>query len=200
MPTEKQHHRNLRIQQAAYDVLRKKGYASASMLDIAKAAKASNETLYRRFANKRALFKSLVGTNAAAVKAELDAALDQQAPPLETLEKIGPMLLRLLVSDRAISLNRAAAADPSGELGAVITEKGRETISPLIGKVFKRASAQGAFPALTVAEAVELYLRLLIGDIQIRRVIGAVPELTDAEIDARANRALTLLIKVGANR
>lgn len=197
MPTKAQTDRRDRIEAAAYALLAQKGYGSTSMLDIAKAAKASNETLYRWYGNKRGLFLSLVQRNAAALKAQLEDALETDAPPLKTLEQIGPVLLAMLVSERAIALNRAAAADPTGELGAAVTQNGRATIAPLIKAVFDRAKRDGAFPALDADDAVALFLTLLIGDTQIRRAIGGLPELTKAEVDARAARALDLLIKCG---
>ncbi|MEO1160725.1 MAG: hypothetical protein AAFW74_09765 [Pseudomonadota bacterium] len=49
-------------------------------------------------------------------------------------------------------------------------------------------------------EAVGLYLNLLVGDLQIRRVLGAVPVLKQSEIDHRAAGALDkllVLLKVG---
>jgi hypothetical protein len=47
------------------------------------------------------------------------------------LQELGPLLLSLLTGDRAITLNRAAAADPSGELAQAIVQSGREAIAPL---------------------------------------------------------------------
>ncbi|WP_237352646.1 TetR family transcriptional regulator [Rhizobium leguminosarum] len=44
------------------------------MLDIAKAAKASNETLYRWYGDKNGLFQTMVESNARATKTALDAA------------------------------------------------------------------------------------------------------------------------------
>lgn len=182
--------RQAQIEQAAYEVLEEKGYAATSMLAIARRARASNETLYNWYGDKTGLFRALVVRNADAVRQMLEAALAQDAPALSTLEALGPELLALLTSSRAVQLNRAAAADPTGELGALLSEQGRETVAPLIGAVLERARAAGLVDYETTGEAVGLYLDLLVGDLQIRRVIGRAPQPDEVAIAERARRAL----------
>ncbi|WP_420408883.1 TetR/AcrR family transcriptional regulator [Hoeflea sp.] len=182
--------RQAQIEQAAYQVLEEKGYAATSMLAIARRARASNETLYNWYGDKTGLFRALVIRNAGAVREMLEAAIADDAPPLATLEALGPGLLTLLTGSRAVQLNRAAAADPTGELGALIAEQGRETVAPLIGAVLERARAGGLVAYESTGEAVGLYLDLLVGDLQIRRVIGRAPAPDEAAISARARRAL----------
>lgn len=188
--------RQQQIEQAAYDVLEKKGYAGASMLAIAKRAKASNETLYNWYGDKQGLFKALVARNAEEVKSLLEAELAAEEDPIETLRQLGPKLLALLTGARAVALNRAAAADPSGELGAAISEAGRETVMPLIAAVLNAAKARGQLQFDTIGEAAELYLNLLIGDLQIRRVIGRAPIPTAEFCNSRSTKALASLEKL----
>ena len=178
------------IEQAAYAVLDAKGYGGASMLAIAKAAKASNETLYNWYGDKTGLFSALVRRNAAEVKALLQDQIAAGGDALDTLARVGPVLLQLVTSDRAVALNRAAAADPTGELGRVVAAEGRETVAPLIAQVIAQGREQGrlAFDDLTVA--CETWLGLLIGDIQIRRVIGRMPQPAPEVLAARADAAL----------
>lgn len=190
--------RQEKIEEAAYAVLEAKGYAGTSMLAIARAARASNETLYNWYGDKTGLFKALVVRNAEEVRTLLQEGLDSDASPLELLRALGPRLLALLVSPRAIQLNRAAAADPTGELGAVISERGRETVGPLIGAVMERARQAGALKFDDTGEAVGLYLNLLVGDLQIRRVIGREPPLGQNAIDRRAARAYERFLRLTA--
>ena len=189
MRDENKASRQEKIEQAAYAVLEAKGYAGASMLAIARAARASNETLYNWYGDKTGLFKALVVRNAEQVRQLLEEGLHNARPPLETLRHLGPKLLALLISPRAVQLNRAAAADPTGELGAVISERGRETIAPLIGEVLEHGRREGALVFDTTGEAVILYLNLLVGDLQIRRVIGREPSPDEAMISQRAEQA-----------
>ncbi|WP_108880601.1 TetR family transcriptional regulator [Anderseniella sp. Alg231-50] len=192
--------RKQRIEAAALELLAEKGYLATSMLSVAKRARASNETLYNWYGNKQGLFRSLVEANAGEVKALLENDLAQERPPEATLKALGPLLLGLLVSDKAITLNRAAAADPSGELARELTQAGRDTVAPLIADVFIKARGAGILAFDDAGEAVGLYLDLLVGDLQIRRVLGAVPVLTQAGTDRRAAVALDnllILLKVG---
>lgn len=182
--------RKQRIEAAALDLLAEKGYLATSMLSVAKRAKASNETLYNWYGNKQGLFRSLVEANAGEVRLLLENDLAQQRPPEATLQALGPLLLGLLVSEKAITLNRAAAADPSGELARELTQAGRDTVAPLIANVFVKARDAGILNFDDAGQAVGLYLDLLVGDLQIRRVLGAVPAMTQAEIDRRAAAAL----------
>lgn len=192
-PSKKQE-RHEAITAAAYELLAKSGYNSTSMLNIAKAAKASNETLYRWYGDKKGLFGAMVKDNAAHVKTMLEHAIDSEAGAQVTLQTIAPVLLEMLMNDRAVLLNRAAAADHSGELGTVVSEEGRNTIAPLIGNLMQELTPQNT---PTPAQLSEWYLSLLIGDWQTRRIIGSLPMPTPAAINARSETAhaafLTLL-------
>lgn len=200
-PTPKQAERRFRIEQAAYAVLEEAGYNSASLLTIAKRASASNETLYNWYGNKQGLFRSLVEGNARNASEILETALTgADNRPLETLRALGPVLLSLVTSERAVVLNRAAAGDVSdtGTLGQSIAEAGRETIAPLLARLLARAAQDGLIVCDDPAEAVETYFHLLIGDLQIRRVIGVADAPTAPEIDRRAARAFHLFKKLYA--
>ncbi|QFT58886.1 transcriptional regulator BetI [Sulfitobacter sp. THAF37] len=188
--------RQQQIETAAYALLEEKGYAGASMLAIAKKARASNETLYNWYGDKQGLFKALVTRNAAEVKSLLERELAAASEPMTTLAGFGPKLLELLLGDRAIALNRAAAADPTGELGAVISLAGRETVLPLVVQVLDAARLEGKLAFDQPEEAASLYMNLLVGDLQIRRVIGRVPAPTPGFCIERSELALTRLARL----
>lgn len=203
MRPEKQAKRRQEIENAAYDVLAKKGFIGTSMLAIAKRAGASNETLYKWYGNKQGLFRSMIEENAREVAELLKTDMATGKDPMLTLKNLGPLLLGLLVSDKAIALNRAAIADAkeSGQLGPTLAEAGRDTIAPLIGQVFEAARKKGELDFDMTEEVVEIYIGLLVGDLQIRRAIGVCGKLGSTEIERRANRAQHLICKVfGASR
>lgn len=188
MKSDSRTQRMAEIEEAAYAVLIEKGYAGASMLSIAKAAKASNETLYRWYGDKNGLFRAMVERNAARAKAVLSESLERSETLDETLREFGATLLFAILGERAVALNRAAAADPSGELGRALAEAGRDSVAPALRQVMATAGPRGAFRS--VDEMVETYFGLLIGDRQIRRVIGALPAPDAAECAARSEEAL----------
>ncbi|MBO6725967.1 MAG: TetR/AcrR family transcriptional regulator [Rhizobiaceae bacterium] len=198
--TPKQAARRARIEQAAYEVLGELGYNSASLLAIAKHARASNETLYNWYGNKQGLFRSLVASNAREAAELLERAAADKSDPIEVLAKLGPVLLGIVTGERAVMLNRAAAGDVSdtATLGKAIAEAGRETIAPLLRSLLERARDEGSIKCDDIAAAADTYFQLLIGDLQIRRAIGVVGPLSAREIGVRARRAQELFLKLYA--
>lgn len=179
-----------RIAQAAYALLEEKGFVGASMLAIAKRAKASNETLYNWYCDKTGLFTALVTRNGEEVRELLEGDLDDAQPATQTLRMLGPKLLSLLLGERAVALNRAAAADATGVLGEALSTAGRETVLPLLAQVMERGRSDGELSFGQTSEAVELYISLLVGDLQIRRAIGRMEAPDKNTIAARSETAL----------
>lgn len=182
------------IEDAAYAILQERGYEGTSMLAIARRARASNETLYAWYGNKPGLFRVLVERNAAEVKGLLEEGTTERRDPLATLELLGPRLLELLTGPRVIALNRAAAGDATGELGRAIAEAGRNTIAPLIGRLLDAARGRGQLSFADVAEAADVYLGLVIGDVQIRCIVHGMPQPPAADRERRAQRGLAHLV------
>ncbi|SIO17976.1 TetR/AcrR family transcriptional regulator [Vannielia litorea] len=182
--------REAEIIEAAYVLLEQKGAAGMSMLAVAKAAKASNETLYNWYGDKLGLFRAMAARNGEALVARLEAALAEDASPLEALDGLGPVLLDLLTAPRAVALARAAAGDPTGSLGAALAEAGRSRVQPMIEALCQKALDERALKGGDAATICETYLALLLGDSQIRRAIHAAPPPSRAEIRSRADRAL----------
>lgn len=193
MREEKRSLRQQQIEAAAYELLEAKGYAGTSMQGIAKQARASNETLYNWYGDKQGLFRALVTRNAEEVRGHLETELETDHDALSILETLGPKLLTLLTGDRAVALNRAAAADSSGELGSTLSNAGREAVFPLLEQVLMRARAEGQLEFDQASDAVGLYLDLLIGDQQIRRVIGRLPSPSTTFCSERSKRAVAHL-------
>ena len=193
---EKRSLRQQQIEAAAYEVLEAKGYGGTSMQGIAKRARASNETLYNWYGDKQGLFRALVTRNAEEVKSHLEAELETDHEALSILGTLGPKLLNLLTGDRAVALNRAAAADSSGELGATLSKAGREAIFPLLEQVLLRARQEGQLHFNASEEAVGLYVDLLIGDQQIRRVVGRLPAPTGEFCEERSQKAVSHLCQL----
>ena len=181
--------REAQIFEAGYRLLVQKGYVATSMLAIAKAANASNETLYRWYGDKKGLFRRMVERNAEGIRHRLAAVLANETDPVVSLEQLAPVLLGMLVGEAAISLSRAAASDETGELGAAISAAGRETIFPMIESVVQRGMDASQFHAPTATVAAEWYLALLVGDLQVRRVNRTLAPLTDGEVQLRAEIA-----------
>ncbi|CUH76116.1 TetR/AcrR family transcriptional regulator [Tropicibacter naphthalenivorans] len=169
--------RAAQIADAAYEILSDKGFGGLSMLAVAKRAKASNETLYRWYGDKTGLFRALIQRNAGLVEERLDAG------GYADLTELGEALLAMLLSPRAVALNRAAAADASDQLGAALAQEGR-------GRVFPKVASEVG--RLAPGVSVDLWFGLLVGDWQIRCATGAMPLPDEAARRVRAVSAADL--------
>lgn len=186
--------RRMEIEDAAYELLMEKGFSRISMLQIARRAKASNETLYRWYGDKQGLFGALVERNAQAGRQRLESVLAGAAPTPAMLEQFGAALLMGILSDKAVALNRVAAADMANELGAVLAQNGRETIVPLLTEVFDRGRVPEVFA--DAGEMTEVFLSLLISDLQAQRLLGRLAAPTPKWCAARAKRAVALFQRI----
>lgn len=196
MQTSKRAARRAEIEATAYRLLDEAGVGGLSIRALAKAARASNETLYRWYGDKAGLLAALVAGNTDLVRRALDDAAARSDGPLAQLRAVGPVLLHMVLSDRAVALNRAAAADTSGALGRAIATGGRDTVGPMIGALFARARRAGELGGDQSEHLIPTYLGLLIGDQQIRRVIGTLPAPSMDECRARADWALDTALQV----
>ena len=190
------------IEVAAYILLEEQAFARVGMQAIARAARASNQTLYRWYGDKIGLFRALIVRNAAQVREVLEDAQAHGVCGCALLRVIGPALLGMLLGERAAALNRAAAADTSGVLGHALAELGRNAFVPRIGQIMAEAQAAGELAeqrdgaCVAPDELAEMWLALLIGDLQARRVIGAIAPLGTDEVARRSEVALDCLTRL----
>jgi len=197
--TEEQATRRAEIETAAFKVLERVGYKKASMLQIAKEAKASNETLYAWYGNKQSLFQSLIVANAGAVKNSLKSAMTGGD---DVLFQLGKLVLGFTATEKAIIINRAAVTDvpETGLLAEAIEAHARTETIGVIEVVLTDLSERGAYAFEDgVSAAAKVYVDLLIGELQMQQSLGAVPALTKSQIEARARRTSELFSRLFGN-
>ncbi|WP_127115019.1 TetR/AcrR family transcriptional regulator [Shimia sediminis] len=201
MSDEKQLQRRRQIEAAALDLLAEKGYRSTSMLQIAKRASASNQTLYAWYGNKQALFKEIIEVNGRAVRQFLESALQEQSDPISALQSLGIHLLRFTSDDKAIIMNRAAIIDATETciLSEAIDKIGREEVFSMICALMRDLEDRGHFELDQGPEdAAGTYISLLFGEMQMRQALGAMPALSEEDIKARSTRAFELTCRLYA--
>lgn len=179
------------ILNVAIDVLSEKGYRDTTMLEIAHRASASKETLYTWFGDKRGLFEAVIRRNAEDVQAVLARHLEGDAPAERVLVDFGSALLRLLLGDSAVAINRAAISEAKADpkLARILAKAGREATLPDFVRFLEQQHDRGVLKTDSPALAAEDYLGLLLGDSQTRRFLGLLGRPKKAEIRARAARA-----------
>ncbi|AZN96538.1 TetR/AcrR family transcriptional regulator [Mesorhizobium sp. M9A.F.Ca.ET.002.03.1.2] len=193
---ERRERRKREIMEVAYTLLSTSGFKATSMLSIAKQAGTSNGTLYAWFGSKEGLFAAMVEENASGAAQLLRASLQDDADLGVTLERFGHVLLRMVTGEKAILINRAAAEDAAktGLIGKALAHAGRDAIVSLLTAILEKGRENGVLAFDDVGVVTETYIGLLIGDLQIRRAIGAISEPDDAAIVLRAERAKKYLL------
>jgi AcrR family transcriptional regulator len=191
--------RRAAIQRVALGLLKEVGYRKTSMLQIAKTAQASNQTMYSWFGSKQDLFRSIIEDFGQAVRAHLASALNEHTDPLTALADLGPTLMRFTTDENAIIMNRAAVIDAAetGVLAAAIEEVGRSSIFPLICALMERLVQSKVFSSdVQAADAAQTYVALLFGEVQFRQALGTVPPFESHEIRPRSARAFELTCRL----
>jgi len=200
MKPETRQQRRDEIMDAAVAVLAERGYRDASMLDVARRASASKETLYAWFGSKAGLYEAVIRRNAGVVQDVLAGQLATDAPAERVLTAFGRALLELLLGEGAVAINRAAIteaqADPT--LAWTLVSAGREATLPAFVQFLAREGAQGRLNIDDPGEAAADFLGLLLGDSQVRRLLGVLPPPDDEQIVARAVRASRSFLRLYA--
>jgi AcrR family transcriptional regulator len=195
--------RRQEILEAAFSVLAERGYSGASMIEIARRASASKETLYSWFGDKRGLFEELILSNAEKINETLASRVGElEGEPSKVLRSFGIELLRLLLGERAVIVNRMAIseANENSAFGRILISKGRENTLPRLSDYLEAQKAAGRLFFDNAYRAMDTLLGLLVTDLQIRRLLGVVPMPSDAEMEARAIRAVDqFMILFGSN-
>lgn len=171
------------ILDAALALLREKGLAGVTTAALAKAARCSKDTLYRLFEDRAAILAALVDRQATALNATLTAASGPVSPDA-ALAQAGAQLLRLLTSEASLAINRAALADPAGELSRILIQRGKERSAPRIASLIAQLHSSGLARISDGQEAYRIFYGLLIGDRQILALHGARYRSEDPELVA----------------
>ena len=192
-----------KILDAAITVLQRHGYKKTSMLAIAREASASKETLYSWFGDKHGLFAALIQRNATHVQSELRNSLEHNLALTEALPGFGRELLRLLLGEAAVALNRAAICEATSDpaLGEMIVRYGRNAAMPVLVSYLVEQRSRGTLAFADGGEAAGSLLGLLIGDHQVLRLLGVMSCPDTDWIEQRSEQAVRrFLSMVGANQ
>jgi AcrR family transcriptional regulator len=175
---------------AVFQLLVERGYRGTTMAAVAARAGSSKETLYAWFGSKQGLFTALIRRQAEAANQAVAGAFqaaegaDGGPPPdpAATLTAFATNLLRLLLGERSVAINRAAIAEldggtteRSGELAAVLLAQGRHRTGPIVEAYLARLAADGHLRIDDPADAFQLLYGLVVQDLQIRVLLGEPP-------------------------
>jgi AcrR family transcriptional regulator len=187
------------ILDVALAVLAERGYRDASMREIARRAHASKETLYSWFGDKSGLFEQLVSLQAERLDGALARSLEPEGNDVRAvLRTFAIEMLRLLLGERAVIINRVAIsefpADPA--FARILTSRGRGSVVPKLERYLEEHRASGRFDFRDAEYAAEILVGLVIGDQQVRRLLGSLSEPGPIQIEERAELAVKAFLKL----
>ena len=167
-----------RLLDVATEVFLEKGYKGASMIEIARRAGASKQTLYARYPSKAELFAGLIERKAAHLF-EAIGSLDDGRSIRDTLIDCGANLLELIVSPDARGVHRVVIAEcvEFPELGEIFCSRGPGRVRAMLTDYLRTQQKLGTLPSPSSRlrdpeQAVELLIALIVSDMSLRAWIG----------------------------
>jgi TetR/AcrR family transcriptional repressor of mexJK operon len=193
--------RDEEILKAALDVFSDRGFHGATMLDVARRARASKTTLYNRFENKVGLFQALLAwENQQGLEDLKTIASDLDVDPLTSLYRYASRLLANMLKPDKLALFRIAAAEGARlpDVGRAFSALTRER-GIIAGRVLiLRLVESGLIQIEDADEFAHCFIGLLRGDLFNRVLVGVAPPPGQKEIEQHARRAMNRLVRAFA--
>jgi TetR/AcrR family transcriptional repressor of mexJK operon len=189
--------RNEAILSAAFDVFVEKGLHGATMLDVARQARVSKETLYARFDSKEGLYYALLAWGCRQSNfQEQGVDIDAYSDPIEALRDYGRAILTTMTRPEALSVYRIAVSEAgrSPEIGRAFNE-----LSCIGDDAFRRAlaarlNAAGVAEIADENEFFDCFFGLLRGNYHHNLLMGEAPAPTPELIAERSAHMVARLL------
>ncbi len=181
-----------RILQAAMSVFAERGYGAASVDEIARQAGSSKGGVYFHFANKQAIFESLVSDLVTMLAAEVQEAIAREHGALARVEAALGVVIHTFAANRR--LTHLLLVETSG-LGPPIDEEvraARGTFVRIIESYLARAVAEGAIAPLDTGVAACVWLGA-ISEVVLYWLLD--PEATPGALEATLPALRQLLLR-----
>jgi len=191
-----------RILAAAFAAFMNRGYAAASMLEIATRARVSKRELYALVGDKQEMLVACISERARrfTVPADLPVLRDR-----ETLEQVlasfGARLVREVSDPAVIAVFRLAISEviQAPEVARALDSKGREATRAALRKIMAEAQAAGLLTGRP-AELAEQFAGLLWRDLILSLLLGVAKRPTPREISQRAREAAAAFLQLHPHR
>jgi AcrR family transcriptional regulator len=188
-----------RVLKAAFAVFRKRGFSSASTLEIATRAQMSKRDLYALFGNKHAMLTACIKERTGRMRQPLELASpvpDRRDGVAATLVELGTSILRGVCHPDVLAVHRLAIAesDRAPEIARALDSNGRAANHAALGAWLASAQAQGLLGAGDPAAMAANFLALLWGGLLVQLLLRARDAPTAEEIEARARAAAKAIL------
>ena len=187
---------NAALLQAAAEVFAERGFAAASLAEIAERAKASRQTLYARFPNKTALFEALMQSRTAELLSSVSSLLNDSGDPAEVLQRFGERLVGQYIHSDLQRLHRMVIAEATTfpELAAFFFKNGPNRGKDLLMGYLREQAHQGSLVIADVEIAAEQFVGALVGAIIIRATLLQPQRLHQSEVEVWVRSAVQVFL------
>ena len=187
-----------RILEAAFAAFMKRGYATASTLEIATRARVSKRELYALVGNKQKMLIACISERARRfdVPADLPALRDRKTLA-QVLASFGMKLVREVSDPTVIAVFRLAIAEAvqAPEVARALNSIGREASRAALRKIMAHAQASGLL-AGRPAELAQQFAGLLWGDLMVSLLLGVATRPNPRQIAGRARAAAAAFLQL----
>jgi TetR/AcrR family transcriptional repressor of mexJK operon len=184
-----------RILDAAAELFTKSGYGETSIEAIAVHAGIGKLTLYRRFADKEALFLAVVIRMAEEARAALAKVGESEGSLSDVLMATGRQLLSVVLSPRSIAFHRILFAESArlSEVRAHVSRHINAENEDSIRLLFRRLADRGMVQSEDVAFLDQQFVHAIMGRPLRQALLGAPPMSARAQ-DEHVRKAVALFL------
>ena len=187
-----------RILEAAFAVFMKRGYAAASMLEIATGARVSKRELYALIGNKQEMLVACISERAKRfeVPADLPVLRDRETLA-QVLASFGTKLIREASDPTVIAVFRLAISEltHAPEVAHALDSIARERSRAALRKIMAGAQASGLLSGRP-AELAKQFAGLLWRDLQVSLLLGVAERPSPREVAGRARDAAAAFLRL----
>ncbi|WP_309603510.1 TetR/AcrR family transcriptional regulator [Sphingomonas sp.] len=186
------------ILEAARDTFFERGFNRTAMEEVAARAGVSKVTLYKRFADKEALFEAVVRREVEKMVEEFENWPYDDGSLPERLNAFGSILLRFLFSTRHHLLDRMLSQEfaTKPDMARRFYEAGPGSCRSRLGTMLADSADHGEItvddPLMAAADLVSLWMGSLQKELDFRIIETPIP---DPMIDERVRRGTRLFLK-----
>ena len=185
------------IAQAAQRMFAAKGFAGASMDDVAREAGISKKTLYRLVPTKADLFKATIRDRIARFMLAIDIEALWTVPIAEALERIMTEYGMLTLSPESVAIQKLVIAESEQfpDLSAAFFAEAVMATQQVLVDFLERQCRRGALDLDDPLLAAGMLRGMMIMDPQRAAMMGRCALPSEAEISRRARACVSLFLK-----
>jgi AcrR family transcriptional regulator len=187
-----------RILEAAFAAFMKRGYATASTLEIATRARVSKRELYRLVGNKQEMLMACIRERAKRLEVPADLPVPRNRETMaQVLTAFGAKLVHEISDPSVIGVFRLAIAEvaQAPEVARAVDSIGREASRAALRKIMDGAQASGLLVG-SPGELAEQFAGLLWRDLMVSLLLGVVGRPASRETAERARNATDAFLKL----